>query len=67
MHSCGDPEPVLNQNVAEELKLLFKNNAELTPSHAYKSLLLKKIKEKKSYKEIIDGVHAFTFDWKAKI
>ena len=37
MKSCGDPEPVLNQNVAEELKLLLENNAELTPSLLLKS------------------------------
>ena len=66
LHSCGNPEPILNQNVADELKTLFENNPELTPSHAYKSLLEKKIREKKSYKEILSVVQAFTFDYKAK-
>ena len=65
-HSCGRPEPVLDQLVVEELRTLFENNPELTPSHAYKSLLDKKIREKKSYKEILNVVHAFTYDHKAK-
>ena len=65
-HSCGRPEPVFDQQIVEELKTLFENNPELTPSHAYKSLLEKKIREKKSYKEILNVVHAFTFDHKAK-
>ena len=33
MHSCGDPEPFLNQNVANELKLLFENNPVYPFSH----------------------------------
>ena len=65
-HSCGQPEPVLDQLVVEELKTLFESNPEMTPSNAYKSLLDKKIREKKSYKEILNVVHAFTHDHKAK-
>ena len=65
-HTCGDPEPILDQNVANELKLLFENNPELSPSHAYKSLLEKKIRDRKGYQEILAVVQAFTFDHRAK-
>ena len=50
MHTCGNPEPILNQTVTDELKILFENNPELTPSHAYKSLLEKKIRDQKGYR-----------------
>lgn len=65
-HSCGEPEPVIEESVIEELKNMFTYNPELTPSGAYKSLLMKKIQEGKSPKEILNVVAAFTFDFKSK-
>ena len=61
-HTCGDPEPVLDEDIIDELSNMFNSNPELTPSNAYKSLLMRKIGEGKSYKEIINLVHCFTFD-----
>ena len=65
-HSCGSPEVVMDPDIIGELEDLFNNNPELTPSNAYKSLLMRKIGEGKSYQEIINLVHCFTFDHHSK-
>ena len=65
-HTCGSPETVLDEAIVEELTELFKTNPELTPSRAYKSLLEKKIREKKGCHEILKVVQCFTFDHKSK-
>jgi hypothetical protein len=65
-HTCGDPEPVLDEDIIDELSNMFNSNPELTTSNAYKSLLMRKIGEGKSYKEIMNLVHCFTFDHHSK-
>jgi hypothetical protein len=65
-HTCGSPEAVLDEAIIEELTELFKTNPDITPSRAYKSLLEKKIREKKGYHEILKVVQCFTFDHKSK-
>ena len=65
-HTCGQPEEVMDREIVEELMKLFESNPELTPSHAYKSLLSKKFREGKNYKEIMNLVFAFTHDHSSK-
>ena len=66
MHTCGEPEDVMDKDIVDELYKLFESNPDITPSQAYKSLLSKKFRDGKGSREIMNLVYAFTHDYSSK-